>query len=1057
MTRISEVAPASVIAPFAGAVPAGGATPNIDPKDTYMHQVKLRTRLRLPLAAAVAATLAAATPAFAQDQAATGATADQVTEVVVTGSRIAAPNQTSASPIQVVSSADIEATGKTDISDILYQLPQILNNDLGQDFSNRTSGLSTPGGLTTADLRGLGPNRTLVLVDGRRLGQGSPQTTIASPAPDLDQIPASLIERVEVLTGGASSTYGSDAIAGVVNFIMKKNFEGLQVNGQVGMDEHKNRNSYMEPQLTAFGLTPLSGDKWDGKSRQLDVVAGTNFADGSGNVTGYLSYMHFDPVAGANRDYGQCQLSEAFDADGNVVGSQCTGSSNSNRFTPLSGPNANVRYGVLGNSFIPWGSAATNPPSLFNSQPFIYMQREDDRYLAGFMAHDDLADYAKPYVEFSFMNDKTAQFVAPAAAFTTGNPNTGGPYFVNCGNPFLSAQQQGILGCTAGQITGDQSLLANQVAITIGRRNTEGGPRSSDYEHTNYRAVVGMKGDFADAWSYDAYAQYYYVNFRSANNNYLSYLKIDNALLATAGPDGPQCLAGKPCVPWNIFADGGVTPDQLSYLYLLGTATGDNSLRTAHADITADLGKYGIKLPTATDGIGVNFGFEHRKETVQFAPDDATNSGQLSGAGGTEEPLNNSVGVSEEFLELRVPLVQDHAFSKSLVFGTGVRRSDYTVSGVVNTYKFDLQWSPTDDFRFRGSYNRAIRAPSVSELFDPQNIGLIAFGNDPCAAPTTASLAQCLHTVSAAQAAAFTAAYGNGGSTDIIPQAVSGQLAQTQGGNPNLQPEKAKSYSFGMTFAPTALPALTGSVDFWQIKIDGEVSTYPAQVLVANCLQTGNPVYCSQVVRTPLNWSLQGATVAGGGYIVQTNQNIAAGLTSGIDLQTTYKMSLNRLGSLLWSLSGSYLLHSTTTPIPGGGSYDCAGLFGSTCQTVNSRWRHNLRTTWQTPGNVDVSLMWRFIGKVGNDNNDPNPLLFGATYGALDLAQPQIPNISYIDLNATWHVTRSVELRGGIDNLFDRQPPVIVNPSLQGGGQANTFATYDVLGRQLYIAFTAKF
>jgi iron complex outermembrane receptor protein len=151
------------------------------------------------------------------------------------------------------------------------------------------------------------------------------------------------------------------------------------------------------------------------------------------------------------------------------------------------------------------------------------------------------------------------------------------------------------------------------------------------------------------------------------------------------------------------------------------------------------------------------------------------------------------------------------------------------------------------------------------------------------------------------------------------------------------------------------------------------------------------------------------------------------------------------------------MIHASTTPIPGGGSYDCAGLYGTTCQTVNSRWRHNLRTTWQMPWDVDASLVWRFIGKVGNDNNDPNPLLLQATYGALDLAQTHLPNISYFDVTGAWHVTKNFDLRGGINNLLDKDPPIVTNPSLQGGGQANTFATYDILGRQLYLAFTAKF
>ena len=239
------------------------------------------------------------------------------------------------------------------------------------------------------------------------------------------------------------------------------------------------------------------------------------------------------------------------------------------------------------------------------------MQRQDNRYLAGFLAHEDLADYAKPYFDFTFMDDKTHQAVAPAAAFTTSNPNTGGPYAVNCGNPYLSAQQQGILGCTPAQISGDQSLAANQVLLTIGRRNVEGGARTFDYEHTNYRAVLGMKGDFLDdAWNYDAYGQYYYVTFNEQSNNYFSYAAIDNALLATNSPTGPVCLSGKPCVPWNIFSDGGVTQQQLNYLYLLGTAAGNNtcapSMPTSRATSVNTASSYRRRMMASGSTSGTN-------------------------------------------------------------------------------------------------------------------------------------------------------------------------------------------------------------------------------------------------------------------------------------------------------------------------------------------------------------------------------------------------------------------------------------------------------------------
>jgi iron complex outermembrane receptor protein len=1018
---------------------------------TRMHQLISRVCRRLPLAAGLAMTAAA--PLWAQEPPAQQPA--QLEEVVITGSRIASPNAVSASPIQVINSEEIHATGKTDISDIINQLPQIFNNDLGQDLGNRTSGLTTAGGVATADLRGLGPNRTLVLVDGRRLGQGSPYTSIASPAPDLDQIPTFLVERIEVLTGGASTVYGSDAIAGVVNFILKKNFQGLQFDAQFGEDVHQQHNSYMDSNLTAFGLTPLSGTIQDGRNRTFSVIAGTNFADNRGNLTGYLTYLHADPVSSGDRDFSQCQFTELQDPAHNVIGGDCLGSSNANRFTPLSGPHANTRYAVSGTSFIPWtATAPTSPPTIFNSQPYIYMARQDDRYQAGLMAHDDLSDYAKPYLEFSFMNDKSHQAIAPTAAFTTSNPNTGGPYFVNCGNPFLSPQQVGILGCTPAQISGDQTLPANQVALTIGRRNIEGGARTSDYEHTNYRAVLGLKGEFTKAWNYDAYGQYYYTTFFNSNNQYFSFTNIDNALLVTSTPTGPQCVSGPPCVPWNIFSDGGVTPAALKYLYLIGSGAGSTTLRTGHADITGELGEYGLRSPAANEGIAVNFGFEHRNENVTFQPDSGEQSGQLSGFGGAAVAINNSLSVDEEFIEVRAPLVQDKPFSKDLTFGTGFRHSNYSLSGGVNTYKFDLTFAPVQDLRFRSSWQRAIRAPSIIELYNPQLIGLIQYGNDPCAAPTTASLAQCLHTVPASQAAAFTAAYNAG---NVIPQAISGQLNQVQGGNPNLQPEKAKTFSVGAVFAPSAVPNLSGSVDFYQIKLEQAVGAVPASFALNQCLTTGNPTYCAYIVRTSTNFSLQGATVATGGYFVQTNVNIAAALVSGIDLQTNYKVGLpGHAGSLRFLMNGAYLLHTTTTPFAGAHTYDCAGLFGLTCGTVNPRWRHNLRFTWESPWATDVGLNWRFIGKVGNDNNDPNPSLYQVVYGGYSFAQAQLPNMNYLDLTVAWHGGNNLEIRGGINNLTDKDPP-LVPLAIQPGGAPNTYGVYEALGRQIYVAASMRF
>jgi iron complex outermembrane recepter protein len=972
-------------------------------------------------------------------------------EIVVTGSRIAAPNAVSTSPIQVISEQSIKVSGKTDISDILNQLPQIFTNDLGQDLGNGTSGLTTAGGVATADLRGLGPGRTLVLVDGRRLGVGSPNTAIAQPAPDLDQIPAGLVERVEVVTGGASAVYGSDAIAGVVNFIMKRNFQGFQVDGQWGENWHDNGNTFVQGLVRDFGYEPPTGSAQDGRNRSFDMLMGTNFADGDGNVTGYLSYRHADPVFASQRDFGSCQLFPTFDNGGNVNGVVCDGSTNSNWFQPTTGANAGSVYSVSGHSFVPNGSVATTPPAVYNSQPFITMTREDDRYNAAFMAHDDINGYFKPYAEFFFMNDQTHQQVAPAALFKDSNPldPTGaGDYYVNCSNPLLSAQQRGIL-CTPAQIAADTADPGSAtVQVRIGRRNIEGGDRFTDFEHTNYRAVFGTKGEFADAWNYDAYGQYFYTQFSDSNQKYLSYQGITNALLATGTAANPVCIGNvRGCVPYNIFMDGGVTQAALNYLYELGTAQGASTLRTLHADVTGKLGTYGVKSPAANDGVDINVGFEHRNDHEFLQPDSAEESGLLSGFGSAVAPIDASISVSEEFLEVRAPLVQDAPGAKELLFDAGYRRSDYSTIGVTNTYKFEVQYAPIADYRFRASYDRAIRAPSVAEAFTPPIVGQAAIGNDPCAPPITFTQLQCERTgVTAAQ-------YLSGS----IPQGTADQLSQQTSGNAELKPETADTYTIGMNFTPSQIAHFTGSIDYYHIQVKDEIGVIPYLVILSDCANTGNPTYCSQIVRSPSTGSLTGNSIESGGYVIQKNYNLGTAVNSGIDVQLNYHHDLpTGYGGLSFALNGSYLLHDETQPLPGAHTYDCAGLFGETCQTVNPRWHHLFRMTWNTPWDFETSLTWRYIGSVSQDNNSGDPTLHFATWGAYDYFNATIPAYNYLDLEATWNVNKILQIRAGANNVLDKDPPV-VDSFIVAGGAANTYSTYDMFGRQLFLAFTAKF
>jgi len=1020
-----------------------------------LSAVSLMKRFTIVLSACVCI-VALEMPAVAQQapKVAAADTEPALEEVVVTGSRIAAPNEVSTSPILAISSQSIKVSGKTDITDLINQLPQIFSNELGQDLGNTTSGLTTAGGVATADLRGLGPARTLVLIDGVRLGVGSPNTAIAEPAPDLDQIPVGLVERVEVVTGGASAAYGSDAIAGVVNFIMKKNFQGFEVDGQVGENDHDNHNGWVQNLATQFGATPATGNVRDGRNKNFDVLMGTNFADGQGNVTAYLSYRHADPVYSSSRDFGSCELLPNFNPNGTITSVACGGSSNSNWFNPATGPNIGTVYSVSGHSFVPWGTPGTNPPASFNSQPFIDLSREDDRYNAAFMAHDEVTEAFQPYMQFFFMDDKTHQVVAPAALFKDANildPTGAGDYYTNCSNPLLSAQQASIL-CTPAQIAADKLNPGSALAqIEIGRRNVEGGGRSTDFEHTNYRAVVGAKGDFANAWSYDAYGQYFYTKFTDSNQGYLNFQAVTNALLVTGTAANPKCITGSTqgCVPYNIWSDGGVTPAQLAYLYELGTAQGASTLKTMHADITGKLGEYGITSPWATEGLGVNIGAEHRTDQEYLEPDAAEESGLLSGFGSAVAPINDAISVSEQFFELRAPIAQDKSGVKELVVDTGYRHSNYTTVGGTNTYKFEVQYAPIADYRLRASYDRAIRAPSVAESFIPPIVGLAAVGGDPCAPPIQYTLQQCERTgVTPAQ-------YNNAS----IPQGVAAQLSQQTSGNPDLKPEQADTYTVGLNFAPSQIAHLTGSIDYFHIQIKDEVGVIPYLDILQFCADSGSPVYCSQIVRQPTTGSLTGNSNAGGGYVIQKNYNLGTAIYSGIDVVTNYKLDLPPgFGDVAWALNGAYMLHNETQPIPGGVTYDCAGLFGAVCQTVNPRWRHTLRTTWETAWNVSASVTWRFLGSVTQDGDSQQPGLAGAVFGpgVFDEFNYRIPSYNYIDLEATWDVNKVLQIRAGANNVLDKDPPV-AEAYIVSGGAANTYGAYDIFGRQLFIAFTAKF
>ncbi|HVS75955.1 MAG TPA: TonB-dependent receptor [Steroidobacteraceae bacterium] len=991
-----------------------------------------------------------------------------LSQVVVTGSRIPVADVAGAAPpLQVITSRDIRLAGYTDAVDLIDSLPQA-NIDSSADFGNHSNPAVTAGGIATADLRGLGPQRTLILVNGRRLGVGDPNTGNPAPAPDLDQIPLAMVERVEIVTGGASSTYGSDAVAGVVNFILKKHIDGVQIDAQYGFAQHDQHEGQLQALQRSAAIEPPAGSTIDGGTGDLAVLAGAPLQGGAGSVTAYYTYHRQEPVSGSARDFANCQAVSINALTGvpTDAGFKCLGSSDSNKFVTDAG--GGPAYSVVGGNFVPYPAGGSVPPARFNPAPYQYLQREDTRHQAGLLAYLSLGAAARPYLELGYMDDRTDTEIAPSGLFQGNNTLTAdGTYLVNCSNPLLSAQEAATI-CTPAEIAADAALPGSaSAAIDIGRRNIEGGGRESLYEHRSYRAVAGVDGELGSAWSYDAYGLYHHTSLYQANLNYFNYAAVNRALQATTNGAGQiVCISDGGCVPYDIFTTGGVTASQLQYLYTPGTDSGASTEVAAHLDVTGELGRYGLTSPWAADGLAVNAGVEHRSDRLRFAPDAAELSGDLAGYGGAAVAIDRRVSVDEAFVEARLPIAHDRPLLRDLLASAGYRYSHYSTAGAANTYKFELQLAPARAVRLRYAFDRVVRAANIIELYTPLSYeGSTSVASDPCA-PTqqgavhaAASLAQCANTgVTAAQ-------YGDGygaaaGGTSTIPQCPNFACGEVIGGNTRLAPEVARTWSVGLTFTPPALPALAASLDYYRIRVEQEIATVPGIVTLQRCLATGNPLACGEIVRRA-DGALAGATVPGGGYILQNDVNTGAALVSGIDFRGSYRWQLpGRWGFLRAVLNGAWLQHDSVTVYAGAPSYDCAGLFGNTCfgGSVNPSWRHSLRLIWQTPWALLLSARWRFIGRASFDNNSPQPLLRAAEEGFLDPQVTRIASYSYLDLAGIWTGARWLQVRCGVNNLLDKDPPFIPAADISSAaGTINTFPLYDLMGREIFMAVRATF
>jgi outer membrane receptor protein involved in Fe transport len=917
------------------------------------------------------------------------AAAASVEEIVVTGSRIPRPNIDSNSPVAVVSAAEFQLSGTTAVEDLLNTMPQVV--------PGFTSTSNNPGeGAATIDLRGLGTERTLVLVDGRRFVATDITDGVAV---DINSIPASLIKRVEVLTGGGSSVYGSDAIAGVVNFIMKDDFEGAEVSVQHGITGHN-----------------------DGKTYDANLTLGGNFAGGRGNAVVFVNYYKRDPVLQADRGYSSVTCGDSGDpADscGGVAGLAPGGSSTlPGGLLRMSDPSRQI-------TFDPDGSARTRNSAVdvYNYGAVNYLQTPAKRFTMSGMAHYDVYDkYITAFLQTSFSNITAATQLAPTPAVLDQTADA----IINLSNPFLSPSA--VIALTPYAVNG---LIH---VPTLQRRMLEVGPRQEKDERNTFQITTGLKGKLDNNWRYEAFYTYGRSTRNKQQLNDVSKTRLLQSLLATTDGQGHVvCIdPSGGCAPANIFGAGNISQAAADYLRVNATTLATNVMQNAGANISGNI----VDLPAGP--LGFSVGTEWRSESFSNQPDAFQSLGDVLGFGAATQTAGKYT-VWEAYLETIVPLIKDQPFAKYLGLEAGYRYSHYSTAGNVSSYKAGGEWSPVGGLKFRGMYQRAVRAPNVFELYRgvSENAPLYV---DPCDAADNPSAA----------VKAFCVAQGvPAGDIDSFAAADT-QVTSHESGNAALKAEKSDTYTLGMVWTPTQVKNLAVTVDYYDITVKGAIAGYDggAQGTIDDCTFSLNLASdaCQHYSRDSTGQIL---------IVNLPNANISSLKTKGVDLQLNYKFDLAKLGmkpsagmiDMMWI--GSYKIKNSFQPNAHVASYDCAGIFGVPCgQSIvgisDPKYRFTSRFSYLN-GPATVSLRWRWM-----DGTKDGRILRHPEYVPITNYKAK----HYFDLSATYDITENFTLFAGVDNVMDTDPPI---SGVQQVAANTDPSLYDALGRRFFFGGRAKF
>ncbi|MGB1274095.1 MAG: TonB-dependent receptor domain-containing protein, partial [Luminiphilus sp.] len=892
--------------------------------------------------------------------------------------------------------------GVARVEDVVNILPNVFVSQTAE-VANGASGTST------LNLRGLGSQRTLVLIDGKRLPFGSPFSSSAN----VDMVPARMVERVDIVTSGASAVYGSDAVAGVVNFITKKDFEGFEFDYQYSTNYNKNSNGYMENLLgEADFFDP--GSTTTGEASLMSVLMGVNSDDGRGNITLFGTYEDMEEMLGKDRDTGACTLFGSSDPF-------CGGSSNFRRFNGTIGNGvAGTVFQELNGELVPFTGRSD---MYYNYGAVNHYQRPVERWNLGASGHYELTENVEAYFDTTYMNNKTAAQIAESASFNR-------PFFTNCDNPLLLGgnPNNNPDGVRLGDMTGtfdangdfvsclDWMAAGNEsidVQFINSHRNVEGGPRVSTYENSTWRAIFGLRGDINDDFAFDIFGQFAATEGTRISQNDLNFNRVQQALYVTGTFDNPVCRdTSGGCVPWNIFtrnADGStaVTDEAAAFIAGVGIVTGDTEQTVFGGTVEGDLTNFGIKSPMAEAGMTGLVGFEYREDYLGRLSDDISkiSGGRgLTGTGGATLPIAGEIEVEEIFMEMSMPLITGQPMVQELGLTAGYRYSDYTTNGngVTNSFDADtyfagLSWAPNDEVRFRVNQSVAIRAPNVFDLYVGINTGLVELSpvngdGDQCSgANPVATQAQCANTgLSAAQ-------YGT------VDPSAAGQFNLITGGNPNLVAERGETTTFGVVITPSMIEDLTIAIDYFDIEVTNAIGTVPAQTSYDRCLTTGDPAFCNNIQRDTAGTLHLLNEAPGGGLagISTQNVNVATDATEGVDVNITYSLDMSDMGSLNFDYAATFLDTNYTIAIPGDDKVECTGAYAGPCGLPAPEYNHRFLATWVTPYDLTVSATWRHIGETD---------LYGLT-DPQGYLEDSMEERNYLDLAATYDYSENVQVR----------------------------------------------